>query len=372
MAAPAGRSRATRSGPSTQAPHRALGRLADGHRRLAVPRRCRASSQVFSSCGAARRHRAAAGSSRCCCCRSASLACLWALQRLATHRHEWFSIITSQLAGNAFARVVPGGGAAGAALQYRMLVNAGRAVARGRPSGSPPRRCSCTPCCSRCRCSRCPRSLRGDARRGWPRRPGSGFGIFARALRGRASRCWPTTGRCAAWATRSSARPQPACGRAGRRLEGLGGRAAGRARPHPDRARPPVVGGAAGDRRALGLRLRDAAAPRWPRSAPTPADARAAGLLRRRAAHARPDHARRARASWRPASRRRWRWPACGPGRRSLATLRLPPRVVLAAAAGRAWRARSCTAAATAARAPPRERVTLWPCRSRRRLPRAA
>jgi uncharacterized protein (TIRG00374 family) len=55
----------------------------------------------------------------------ASLACLWALQRLATHRHEWFSIITSQLAGNAFARVVPGGGAAGAALQYRMLVNAG-------------------------------------------------------------------------------------------------------------------------------------------------------------------------------------------------------------------------------------------------------
>jgi uncharacterized membrane protein YbhN (UPF0104 family) len=55
----------------------------------------------------------------------ASLACLWALQRLAMHRHEWFSVITSQLAGNAFARVVPGGGAAGAALQYRMLVNAG-------------------------------------------------------------------------------------------------------------------------------------------------------------------------------------------------------------------------------------------------------
>jgi putative heme transporter len=55
----------------------------------------------------------------------ASLACLWALQRMAMHHHEWFSVITSQLAGNAFARVVPGGGAAGAALQYRMLVNAG-------------------------------------------------------------------------------------------------------------------------------------------------------------------------------------------------------------------------------------------------------
>jgi uncharacterized membrane protein YbhN (UPF0104 family) len=56
---------------------------------------------------------------------TASLACLWALQRLSMHRHEWFSVITSQLAGNALARVVPGGGAAGAALQYRMLVKAG-------------------------------------------------------------------------------------------------------------------------------------------------------------------------------------------------------------------------------------------------------
>ena len=44
---------------------------------------------------------------------------------------RWFSIITSQLAGNAFARVVPGGGAAGAALQYRMLVNAGVPGGRG-------------------------------------------------------------------------------------------------------------------------------------------------------------------------------------------------------------------------------------------------
>jgi uncharacterized membrane protein YbhN (UPF0104 family) len=45
----------------------------------------------------------------------ASLACLWALQRLAMHRHEWFGVITSQLAGNAFARVVPGGGGGGGA-----------------------------------------------------------------------------------------------------------------------------------------------------------------------------------------------------------------------------------------------------------------
>ena len=34
-------------------------------------------------------------------------------------------MITSQLAGNALAKVAPGGGALGAALQYRMLVSAG-------------------------------------------------------------------------------------------------------------------------------------------------------------------------------------------------------------------------------------------------------
>jgi uncharacterized protein (TIRG00374 family) len=34
-------------------------------------------------------------------------------------------VITSQLAGNALAKVAPGGGALGAALQYRMLVSAG-------------------------------------------------------------------------------------------------------------------------------------------------------------------------------------------------------------------------------------------------------
>ena len=34
-------------------------------------------------------------------------------------------MITSQLAGNALAKVAPGGGALGSALQYRMLVQAG-------------------------------------------------------------------------------------------------------------------------------------------------------------------------------------------------------------------------------------------------------
>ncbi len=60
-------------------------------------------------------------------------ACVWALQYLAMRGPSWPAVITSQLAGNALAKIAPGGGALGAALQYRMLVQAGlpgpRAVA---------------------------------------------------------------------------------------------------------------------------------------------------------------------------------------------------------------------------------------------------
>jgi uncharacterized protein (TIRG00374 family) len=62
-----------------------------------------------------------------------TLACLWALQFLAMRGPSWPAVITSQLAGGALARIAPGGGAVGAALQYKMLVQAGlpgpRAVA---------------------------------------------------------------------------------------------------------------------------------------------------------------------------------------------------------------------------------------------------
>jgi putative heme transporter len=54
-----------------------------------------------------------------------ALACLWALQAVAMHTRRWYPVITSQLAGNALAKVAPGGGAVGAALQYKMLVQAG-------------------------------------------------------------------------------------------------------------------------------------------------------------------------------------------------------------------------------------------------------
>ena len=54
-----------------------------------------------------------------------ALACLWAVQFLSLHQARWQPVIASQLAGNALAKVAPGGGAMGSALQYRMLVEAG-------------------------------------------------------------------------------------------------------------------------------------------------------------------------------------------------------------------------------------------------------
>lgn len=56
---------------------------------------------------------------------AASFVCLWLLQRLAVRTHDTYAIATSQLAGNAFGRIVPGGGATAGALQYRMLVQSG-------------------------------------------------------------------------------------------------------------------------------------------------------------------------------------------------------------------------------------------------------
>jgi len=56
---------------------------------------------------------------------AASFVCLWLLQRLALRTRDLYGVATSQLAANAFGRIVPGGGAAAGALQYRMLVQSG-------------------------------------------------------------------------------------------------------------------------------------------------------------------------------------------------------------------------------------------------------
>jgi hypothetical protein len=61
---------------------------------------------------------------------TASFLCTWALQRVALGKPDWFAVSTSQLAGNALGRVIPGGAAAASAVQYRMLQRAGASPVR--------------------------------------------------------------------------------------------------------------------------------------------------------------------------------------------------------------------------------------------------
>ncbi len=58
-------------------------------------------------------------------CAVGSFACVWLVQALALGTRDWFSVTTTQLAGNAFNRITPGGGATGTALQANMLADAG-------------------------------------------------------------------------------------------------------------------------------------------------------------------------------------------------------------------------------------------------------
>jgi uncharacterized protein (TIRG00374 family) len=59
-----------------------------------------------------------------------SYACIWEVQRIAMRSERHGPVMTSQLASNAFGRVVPGGVAAAGALQYAMLIRAGVPAAR--------------------------------------------------------------------------------------------------------------------------------------------------------------------------------------------------------------------------------------------------
>jgi uncharacterized protein (TIRG00374 family) len=56
---------------------------------------------------------------------TAALVCGIAIQRLTLRTKRWFAVATSNLAGGALGRVMPGGGAAAATLQYGMLVRSG-------------------------------------------------------------------------------------------------------------------------------------------------------------------------------------------------------------------------------------------------------
>ena len=54
-----------------------------------------------------------------------SFTCNFALQRLALRTKDWFPVVTAGLTGNAVTNSLPGGSAAGAAVQFRMLTTAG-------------------------------------------------------------------------------------------------------------------------------------------------------------------------------------------------------------------------------------------------------
>jgi len=55
----------------------------------------------------------------------ASFVCTFALQRLVLRTPKWFAVATAGLAGNAVTNIMPGGDAAGAAVQFSMLETAG-------------------------------------------------------------------------------------------------------------------------------------------------------------------------------------------------------------------------------------------------------
>lgn len=61
---------------------------------------------------------------------TASFACYWALMRVTLHERRWSVVITTQLASNAFSRLVPGGAVSGGPASYSMLVAAGASRAR--------------------------------------------------------------------------------------------------------------------------------------------------------------------------------------------------------------------------------------------------
>ena len=56
---------------------------------------------------------------------SASFACAFGLQRLVLRTKKWFAVVAAGLSGNAVTNVLPGGDAAGAAVQFRMLAASG-------------------------------------------------------------------------------------------------------------------------------------------------------------------------------------------------------------------------------------------------------
>ncbi len=56
---------------------------------------------------------------------AASFVCTFGIQRIVLRTRGWFAVVTAALTGNFVTNVLPGGDAAGAAVQFRMLERAG-------------------------------------------------------------------------------------------------------------------------------------------------------------------------------------------------------------------------------------------------------
>jgi uncharacterized protein (TIRG00374 family) len=56
---------------------------------------------------------------------AASFVCNFGIQRIVLRTQDWFAVVASGLTGNMVTNVLPGGSAAGAAVQFRMLETAG-------------------------------------------------------------------------------------------------------------------------------------------------------------------------------------------------------------------------------------------------------
>ena len=56
---------------------------------------------------------------------AASFACNFGIQRVVLRTRGWFAVVAAGLSGNMVTDVLPGGSAAGAAVQFRMLERAG-------------------------------------------------------------------------------------------------------------------------------------------------------------------------------------------------------------------------------------------------------
>src|SRR5215207_3443388 len=89
-----------------------------------------------------------------------SYVCMWMVQKIAVRADHMKPIATSQLASNAFGRIVPGGVAAAGAMQYAMLVRGGVPTAAA-ASGS------LFPCSRSRRCSSVRPSIPASAARLW-------------------------------------------------------------------------------------------------------------------------------------------------------------------------------------------------------------